>query len=268
MSHDKEKRLLVALEQFCSTALGKPTIHIDDPTPTPDSLNEMKQRYLPPNIPTPSQNTKAISRFLADVRSRADQSNRDEFVHRKRSWPDPGSGPGTGSARTDAVKLNRDVQMKYDVVKNEDGPLGKTVKPKSAQGVAVNRSTEAISRAAFSDRFEAVEAHLALKYADFMLRVKHIEDHIVRLEKEYPPWAALHFNQPRRGWPPPPRESIIVIPPHQTSSTRQPQLADTAPDDEPTRGKGKARANTRQESSLLRAALDKLEVQKALQGQM
>jgi hypothetical protein len=35
--------------------------------------------------------------------------------------------------------------------------------------------------------------------ADFMLRVKHIEDHIIRLEKEYPPWAALHFNQPHRG---------------------------------------------------------------------
>ncbi|KAG9078144.1 hypothetical protein FRC06_008512 [Ceratobasidium sp. 370] len=278
MSQDKEKRLLAALERFCSTASGKPTTHVGDTTDTPtaDSLDEIKQRYLPPNVPTPSQNTKAISRFLADVRSRTDQSNRDEFVHRRPPRPDPGSGcgsgPGTGSARTDAVKLNRDVQMKYDIVKNEDGPLGKTVKSKPAQGVAASMSTEAVSRAAFSERFEAVEAHLALKYvpappADFMLRVKHIEDHIIRLEKEYPPWAALHFNQPRRGWPPPPRESIIVVPPHLTSSTRQSQPADTAPDEEPTR-KGKARASARQESSLLRAALDKLEVQKALEGQM
>lgn len=30
-------------------------------------------------------------------------------------------------------------------------------------------------------------------------RVKLLEDHLVRLEKEYPPWAALHFNQPLRG---------------------------------------------------------------------
>ncbi|KAG8688041.1 hypothetical protein FRC08_011650 [Ceratobasidium sp. 394] len=179
MSHDKEKRLLVALEHFCSVALGKPVIHIDDTAD--DSLDEMKQRYLPPNVSTPAQvrhtpriqptynflqNTKAISRFLADVRSRADQSNRDEFVQRKPPRPGsvPGSGPGTGSARTDAVKLNRDVQMKYDIVKNEDGPLGKTVRTKPVQGVGANMSTDAVSRAAFSERFEAVETHLALKY--------------------------------------------------------------------------------------------------------
>ncbi|QRV93766.1 hypothetical protein RhiJN_21784 [Ceratobasidium sp. AG-Ba] len=266
---------------------GRTPAHSDDVEMTDDapvdSLDEMKCRYLPPNVPTPSQNTKAISRFLADVRSRVDQSNRDEFVHRKPPPPpnpniEPNSrpGPGTGSARTDAVKLNRDIQMKYDIVKNEDGPLGKTVKSKTSQdqNQRANSSTEAVSRAAFTERFEAIETHLAVRYvpappADFMLRVKHIEEHIIRLEKEYPPWAALHFNQPRRGWPPPPRESIIVIPPHLTSSTRptQPPPESTA-EDEPVRGKGKARAGGRQESSLLRAALDKLEVQKALEGQM
>ncbi len=30
-------------------------------------------------------------------------------------------------------------------------------------------------------------------------RLKFLEDHLVHLEREYPPWAALHFNQPRRG---------------------------------------------------------------------
>lgn len=30
-------------------------------------------------------------------------------------------------------------------------------------------------------------------------RLKFLEDHITRLEKDYPPWAALHFNQPNRG---------------------------------------------------------------------
>jgi hypothetical protein len=32
-----------------------------------------------------------------------------------------------------------------------------------------------------------------------LVRLKFLEDHIVRLEKDYPPWAALHFNQPNRG---------------------------------------------------------------------
>ncbi|CAE6421231.1 unnamed protein product [Rhizoctonia solani] len=94
-----------------------------------------------------------------------------------------------------------------------------------------------------------------------MLRVKHIEEHIIRLEKEYPPWAALHFNQPNRGWPPPPRDSIIVIPPHLTSST---QLVPTSVSGSDAKGKHRAG----KESSLLRAALDKLEVQKALDGQL
>lgn len=30
-------------------------------------------------------------------------------------------------------------------------------------------------------------------------RLKYLEDHVIHLEKEYPPWAALHFNQPNRG---------------------------------------------------------------------
>ncbi|CEL58853.1 hypothetical protein RSOLAG1IB_08883 [Rhizoctonia solani AG-1 IB] len=256
MNHNSEKRLLAALEQLCAVATGKPPVAVDtdkDMDPPNLDLDEIKQRHLPAGVTTPSQTTKAISRFLSDVRARADQSNREEFVQRKH--------PGKGSARTDAIKLNRDVQMKYDVVKNEDGPLGKTMKsgeiPKLPVG-AGDRSS------GVNERFQAVETHLGLRYvpappADYMLRVKHIEDHIIRLEKEYPPWAALHFNQPNRGWPPPPRDSLVVIPPHLTSSTPFPPPS--GPDT-----KGKHRAG--KESSLLRAALDKLEVQKALDGQL
>lgn len=72
------------------------------------------------------------------------------------------------------------------------------------------------------ERLENIEAHLALRYGEkpkastlpsaddqnltvptpprtLLARLKYLEDHIVRLEKEYPPWAALHFNQPNRG---------------------------------------------------------------------
>lgn len=30
-------------------------------------------------------------------------------------------------------------------------------------------------------------------------RLRLLEDHLMQLEKDYPPWAALHFNQPNRG---------------------------------------------------------------------
>ena len=32
---------------------------------------------------------------------------------------------------------------------------------------------------------------------DLLISLFH--DHLIKLEKEYPPWAALHFNQPGRG---------------------------------------------------------------------
>jgi hypothetical protein len=35
--------------------------------------------------------------------------------------------------------------------------------------------------------------------ASLLHRIRFVEDHIVQLEREHPPWAALHFNQPRRG---------------------------------------------------------------------
>ena len=35
--------------------------------------------------------------------------------------------------------------------------------------------------------------------ASLLHRIRFVEDHIIQLEREHPPWAALHFNQPRRG---------------------------------------------------------------------
>ena len=35
--------------------------------------------------------------------------------------------------------------------------------------------------------------------ASLLDRLRFLEDHIVHLERDYPPWAALHFNQPHRG---------------------------------------------------------------------
>jgi len=32
-----------------------------------------------------------------------------------------------------------------------------------------------------------------------LARLKFLEDHVIKLKKEYPPWAALHFNQLNRG---------------------------------------------------------------------
>ena len=78
------------------------------------------------------------------------------------------------------------------------------------------------TRSALTERLTNIEEHLAVRYGTFHLliinlqikakrflvpsiprtflaRLKYLEDHLIHLEKEYPPWAALHFNQPSRG---------------------------------------------------------------------
>lgn len=88
-------------------------------------------------------------------------------------------------ARTDAVQINRDVQMKYDVAKNDEGPLGRTMQGKSTAGEP--RDAPGQGRGGFifrensaqagtitmrqhpglEERFHNIEEHLAIKYGTF-----------------------------------------------------------------------------------------------------
>lgn len=109
-------------------------------------------------------------------------------------------------------------------------------------------------------------------------RLRFLEEHIIKLEKDYPPWAAIHFNQPSRNvgssefpspvnlltlcqWPPPPKQTPIIVP---TSMSRQPKL-DASSYSAPIAGAasysgGLTRAKN---SSLHRAVMERLEVHNA-----
>jgi len=116
--------------------------------------------------------------------------------------------------------------MKYDIAKNEDGPLRRTMKgvtdekggPKELR--ALHDEAEGDQQPATDQRVKNIEEHLAVRYGrraapvlmvytkrdvvpapprTLMSRLRLLEDHIIQLEKDYPPWAALHFNQPNRG---------------------------------------------------------------------
>ncbi|OBZ70515.1 hypothetical protein A0H81_09236 [Grifola frondosa] len=276
--------------------------------------------------------TKSISHFLAQNRARNDASNRNEFLQslaeKRRRLNENGdaelSGPIPSCARTDAKTQNRDLQMKYDIAKNEDGPLRRTLKSASTKpdpGVPKGKlkTTSALDseadyltadrHPALDGRLQDVETHLAVRYGvsifSCMLSIfsvltslcagsplhspivagpsQVLEDHIIRLEKEYPPWAALHFNQPNRGWPPPPRPTPIIVPSHLTSTASQEtdqssslqtaqfsssyqtsatMAAAGSADANAAKGKTKPGRNTK--SSLHRAVMERLEVQKAM----
>ncbi|KAH9935764.1 uncharacterized protein B0H18DRAFT_977196 [Fomitopsis serialis] len=254
------------------------------------SLQDRKLQYLHIAHGTEPKSqtsvTREISKFLARNRARNDASNRQEFLqslaekrHGLQADTDTDSVPVPSCARTDAKTQDRDVQMKYDIAKNEDGPLRKTLKnrddipsTKLDERTSENGFISAARFPALEERLRNVESHLAVRYVpsppkSLLDRLKFIEDHIVQLEKEYPPWAALHFNQPRRGWPPPPRPTPIIVPSHLTVITGEPQPAPAGAsaseisESASSKGKGKS---SRTKSSLHRAVMEKLEVQKAM----
>src|SRR5258708_1032668 len=97
----------------------------------------------------------------------------------------PNAEPVPTCARTDAIRVNRDIQMKYDIVKNDEGPLGKTMHgtfkdpievfrsaPGQGMGGAIGSSKEkdvpTIDRhPGLTERFKNIEDHLAVRYSGF-----------------------------------------------------------------------------------------------------
>lgn len=132
-----------------------------------------------------AQITKSISRFIAQNRARNDTSNRNEFLlslaEKKKRLQEAGSAgtgdPGPSCARTDAKTQNRDVQMKYDIVKNEDGPLRKTLKrhyDAKATETGTQTTTKKSDNATVSrypgldERLSNIETHVAVRYGTFI----------------------------------------------------------------------------------------------------
>jgi hypothetical protein len=285
---DELMRDLISLEQ-------SPNIDRKERSPEERKLD---YAHFGQDTEPPSQKSinKSISAFLAQNRARNDRSNRAEFLQslsekRRKLVSDMGDSgmasiPESSScARTDAKNLDREVQMKYDIAKNEEGPLRRTVKVgvafqdldskgKQQQTIADDGGFSKERFPGLDERLINLETHLSVRYVpsppqSLLDRLRFLEDHIIRLEKEYPPWAALHFNQPYRGWPPPPRPAPIIVPSHLTSTSSAPQMliaeifkpstSAQSSQSTGTRGKGK-----NSKSSLHRAVLERLEVQKAM----
>ncbi|KAG1832412.1 hypothetical protein EV424DRAFT_25108 [Suillus variegatus] len=252
-------------------------------------LEERKLDYVHLSGSTKPQSqtsiTRSISQFLAQNRARNDVSNRTEFLEslaqkRRRLNLDPDSTePIPSCARTDAKHLDRDVQMKYDIAKNEDGPLRRTMKGvagdkgRQKELLALRDDAEGDQQPATDQRVKNIEEHLAIRYVPapprtLLSRLRLLEDHLMQLEKDYPPWAALHFNQPNRGWPPPPRHTPIIVPSHITTTTTKESKTDTPQQESssssPTEETSHTKAKNKNKSSLHRAVMEKLEIQKAM----
>ncbi|KAI8643452.1 hypothetical protein BD408DRAFT_414933 [Parasitella parasitica] len=208
-----------------------------------------------------------INTFIQAKQNELDESNRTEFLSRH----DPKADDVT-CARTDAREINRNIQMKFDIVNNEDGPIARSLlafnnKPKADDPaeMAVAADTE--------ERLNNIEEHLNVKLnpaarPSFSVfeRIKILENTLMEIERQHPTWAAVHFNQPNRTFPPPPPVTYITRP---TVDTEEPQKSkeeeDTYVSTQITTAAPQQRilrAHGRANSSLTRAVIDQLNKQK------
>jgi hypothetical protein len=131
------------------------------------------------------QINKSISELLARNRARNDASNRAEFLHTHRRLHAgeasevlrPGEGESdevesASCARADARTVDRDVMMKFDIAKNEEGPLRRTLKVEmknennrsADKTIEGDHSVTAGRHPGLDERLKILETHLAMRY--------------------------------------------------------------------------------------------------------
>ena len=136
------------------------------------------------------QINKSISELLARNRARNDASNRAEFLHTHRRLHTGDASevlrPGevesdqvesASCARTDARTVDRDVMMKFDIAKNEDGPLRRTLKVEmkkenncpADKTIEGGHSVTASRHPGLDERLKNLETHLAVRYGKILL---------------------------------------------------------------------------------------------------
>ncbi|EGN92509.1 hypothetical protein SERLA73DRAFT_156976 [Serpula lacrymans var. lacrymans S7.3] len=163
----------------------------DEPKEEPLEERKLEYVHLSTGEEPRSQTSinKSISTFLSQNRARNDASNRAEFLEslsqkRRRLNPDAEASSSSESipscARTDAKEINRDLQMKYDIAKNEEGPLRRTMKAASAPATTGRQQTQPITgtlseeylserHPGLDERLKNIETHLAVRYGTVYL---------------------------------------------------------------------------------------------------
>ncbi|RUS25226.1 hypothetical protein BC938DRAFT_472454, partial [Jimgerdemannia flammicorona] len=110
-----------------------------------------------------------IDTFIQVKQAEIDASNRAEFLRRK----DPSEDDIT-CARTDAREINRNIQMKFDVVNNEDGPLARSLAHGKAAAAAAAEEEQRGRRGGAGEmrgvsggtgeRLKNLEEHLSVRF--------------------------------------------------------------------------------------------------------
>ncbi|XJO74722.1 hypothetical protein BDV3_005500 [Batrachochytrium dendrobatidis] len=183
-------------------------------------IQELATNLIPKESETSSLELEAeMASFLKSQQEFVNTSNKDEFLVSKK----------TGAARVDALKIDRETQMKRNVVHNFAGPLERSTLGQSAENMNMADLDASRISTAMNERIGLLETHLGLctgPSAETSQRLKRLEDRICQIEDCFPSFAAFKFNQqhtsilPKRNVP-----EDVIVPLKKESTTQANQQA-------------------------------------------
>ncbi|KAJ1918621.1 hypothetical protein H4219_002494 [Mycoemilia scoparia] len=168
-------------------------------------VEKLKQKMAQDNSDTDQMKQK-IGTFIDHNRKIINESNNIEFL--ESPYPETDGA----CARVNVNKLDRNVQMRlghgdqaYMILDRSNTTNISTNKPTaSSQDKPENKASSALRSAGLLERIEDISEHLGVIFVpntSFTLpeRIKVLEDTLINLERDFPTWSFLHFNQPSRS---------------------------------------------------------------------
>ncbi|KAJ1735244.1 hypothetical protein LPJ61_000658, partial [Coemansia biformis] len=153
------------------------------------------------------QTAQTMDRFVDRQQEGICRSNRDEFLV-------AGGGGDDTCARTDARGARCGVKLQADLGRDSTSALGRSTAARlSTGGDAGPPGSSPLD--GLGERVENIREHLNVRFipeaADIYRRVAALEDRIMLLEREFPPWSAEHFKQPGRRYAHPPPVTVYRV---------------------------------------------------------
>ncbi|KAJ2797134.1 hypothetical protein H4R20_005297 [Coemansia guatemalensis] len=186
-----------------------------------DGKREGCMRDIIQNTMDQTQTRAKIDTFIARQQEGVGNSNQEEFLVER-------SGSESTCARTDAKGVSCGVKVQTEPGQGEKSALSKSNStPQSgASANAVDAARPAMEDplSGLEERVDNIRVHLSVEFvpesASIHRRVAALEDRIMQLEREYPPWSAEHFNQPCRRYTRPPQPVVYrTLPPSDAAPT-------------------------------------------------
>ncbi|KAJ1906315.1 hypothetical protein LPJ81_001414 [Coemansia sp. IMI 209127] len=171
-------------------AKQEPSDEVQDQSTNAKAVQDIAQ-----SVASKEETVRRMDAFIEAQRKEIDSNNQQEFLVSD-------EGRETTCARTDANGSSQGVKIQLDVAQGSSA-LERSVA--SHKGSATRKEAQQDRLlGGLEERVENICEHLNVRFTpatvDIYSRVSALEDRIIILESEFPPWSAEHFYQPGRKY--------------------------------------------------------------------